>query len=391
MKKKIFFKLICLFFLLFTFTNTNALSNDYKDVIGDIVGVEQDGKVNIYLFYSKICPHCHRELEYLETLSSKYKDSINIFTYEVTEDIVNNNYLKSVKGYFQETRPGVPFTVIGTNTFYGFGSITPDEIENTLNAYLKNDTKSSTKNIPILGKIDVSKASITLIAVILGLIDGFNPCAMWILLLLINMTLKEKSRKKMLFVGLTFIITSGVIYFLSMLGIGFIIDIMVVTIIRDLIGVFAIILGIINLVTYLKTRKETGCHVTSKEKRGRIINKINKILSSKSFILGLFGTIVLAISVNLVELACSLGFPTVFLEILSINNILGFRKILYLLIYILFYLIDDLVVFLIAVFTLKSKGISTRYNKLVNLIGGILMLIMGILLIIKPDFVMFNF
>lgn len=388
--KKNLFKLICIVFLLFTFTNTYALSKDYKDVVASIVGVEQDEKVNIYLFYSKTCPHCHKELEYLETLKSDYKDSINIFTYEVG-DITNNNYLKSVKEYFNETRPGVPFTVIGNTTFYGFGSITPAEIDDTLKMYLKDDSKTTTKNIPILGKVDVKMTSITLIAVILGLIDGFNPCAMWILLLLINMTLREKNRNKMLFIGLTFIITSGVIYFLSMLGIGFIIDMMVVTIIRDLIGVFAIILGIINLITYLKTRKETGCHVTSKEKRGKIITRINNILSSKSFILGLLGTIVLAISVNLVELACSLGFPTVFLEILSINNILGFKKMVYLLIYILFYLIDDLIVFLIAVFTLKSKGITTKYSKLVNLIGGIIMLMMGILLIIKPDFVMFNF
>ena len=99
----------------------------------------------------------------------------------------------------------------------------------------------------------------------------------------------------------------------------------------------------------------------------------------------------LAISVNLIELACSLGFPTVFLEILSINGIVKFKKIVYLLVYILFYLIDDFVVFLIAVFTLKSKGISTKYNKLVNLIGGILMILMGILLIFKPEWIMLNF
>ena len=105
----------------------------------------------------------------------------------------------------------------------------------------------------------------------------------------------------------------------------------------------------------------------------------------------ILGTIVLASSVNLVELACSLGFPTIYLELLSINNIHGLAKILYLIIYIFFYLIDDLIIFLIAVFTLKSKGISTRYNKLVNLIGGILMILMGLLLIFKPNWIMLNF
>ena len=114
-------------------------------------------------------------------------------------------------------------------------------------------------------------------------------------------------------------------------------------------------------------------------------------MSKKSFILGVFGTIILAASVNLVELACSLGFPTIFIELLSINNIVGVQKILLLLLYIFFYLVDDLVIFLIALFTLKSTGISTKYNKYVNFIGGILMIIMGLLLIFKPEWIMFNF
>ena len=128
-----------------------------------------------------------------------------------------------------------------------------------------------------------------------------------------------------------------------------------------------------------------------KKKRKGIIKKINEIMSKKSTLLAILGTIVLASSVNLVELACSLGFPTIYLELLTLNNIQGITKIIYLILYIFFYLIDDLVVFLIAVFTLKSKGISTRYNKLVNLIGGILMILMGVLLIFKPEWIMLNF
>ena len=104
----------------------------------------------------------------------------------------------------------------------------------------------------------------------------------------------------------------------------------------------------------------------SVEPKENIINKLNEILSKNSIPLIIIGTIALALSVNLVELACSLGFPTIFLEILSINKITGLSKIVYLLLYIIFYLIDDLAVFLIAVFAFKVKGISTKYNKFVN-------------------------
>lgn len=392
--KKILVLIISLFF--FIPISVMALNKDYEDVTANIVNEKiEENKINIYLFYSYTCPHCHDEIEYFKELEKKYENKINIYKYEVLKNKDNAVLMKTTKNLFDVSSTGVPFTVIGKEYILGFSETTKDQIEYILDNYLKeeNNIKNETqeRTIPILGKIDVKKTSLTLVGIILGFIDGFNPCAMWILLLLINMTLSINDRKKMITIGLTFIITSGIIYFLSMLGISVILDLTMVTLVRDLIALVAIILGIYNLYIYIKTRKDTGCHVVDKEKRKGIIKKINDILSKKSLLLMILGTIVLASSVNLVELACSLGFPTIYLELLSINNIHGLAKILYLIIYIFFYLIDDLIIFLIAVFTLKSKGISTRYNKLVNLIGGILMILMGLLLIFKPNWIMLNF
>lgn len=392
--KKILVLIISLFF--FIPISVMALNKDYEDVTANIVNEKiEENKINIYLFYSYTCPHCHDEIEYFKELEKKYENKINIYKYEVLKNKDNAVLMKTTKNLFDVSSTGVPFTVIGKEYILGFSETTKDQIEYILDNYLKeeNNIKNETqeRTIPILGKIDVKKTSLTLVGIILGFIDGFNPCAMWILLLLINMTLSINDRKKMITIGLTFIITSGIIYFLSMLGISVILDLTMVTLVRDLIALVAIILGIYNLYIYIKTRKDTGCHVVDKEKRKGIIKKINDILSKKSLLLMILGTIVLASSVNLVELACSLGFPTIYLELLSINNIHGLAKILYLIIYILFYLIDDLIIFLIAVFTLKSKGISTRYNKLVNLIGGILMILIGLLLIFKPNWIMLNF
>ena len=391
--KRIWIILISILFLIPI--NTFALNKDYEDVVSNIVGEKiEENKVNIYLFYSYTCPHCHDEIEYFKQLENKYKDKINIYKYEVIKDKNNLKMMNATKELFQVSSTGVPFTVIGKEYILGFNETTKDEFTSIIDSYLEekaNENNIFEKTIPILGKIDAKKTSLTLIGIILGFIDGFNPCAMWILLLLINMTLTMKNKKKMMAIGLTFILTSGIIYFLSMLGISYILDLTMVNIVRDVIAVFAIILGIYNLYVYIKTRKDTGCHVVDKKKRKGIIKKINEIMSKKSTLLAIIGTIILASSVNLIELACSLGFTTIYLELLTINNIHGITKILYLLIYIFFYLIDDLVVFLIAVFTLKSKGISTRYNKFVNLVGGILMIIMGLLLIFKPDWVMLNF
>lgn len=383
---------LILFLLLIIPTSTLVLSKDYNDYVGKYYDIKNDDKVNIYLFYSKICPHCQKEEKYFETLKEKYQDKINIYTYEVTENKTNNEIMKSLKKELKENNQGVPFTIIGSKTFLGYDESFNERIENTIDSYLnENTTTDNIYTIPILGKVEAKNASIILIAIILGFIDGFNPCAMWILLLLINMCISIKDKKKMLIVCLTFIITSGIIYFLSMLGIGFILDLTTITYIRNIIAILAIVLGIYNLYTYIKTRKETGCHVVKKEKRKTIITKINNILNNKNTLLMFGGTIILATSVNLIEMACSLGFPTIFLEILSINNIHGFLKITYLLIYILFYLIDDIVVLFLSIKAFEAKGISTKYNKYVHLIGGIIMVLMGILLIFKPEWIMFNF
>ena len=99
----------------------------------------------------------------------------------------------------------------------------------------------------------------------------------------------------------------------------------------------------------------------------------------------------LALSVNIVELACSAGLPVMFTQILSMNNLTIIEEVLYIALYMLFFLIDDLVIFFIAVRTMEVSGVSTKYGKASKLIGGILLLIIGVLMIFKPEWLMFNF
>ena len=108
-------------------------------------------------------------------------------------------------------------------------------------------------------------------------------------------------------------------------------------------------------------------------------------------LLALGGVVILAISVNIVELACSSVFPATFAEILAVNNVTGIMKIIYLLIYTLFYMIDDLVVFTIAVATSQLSTASSKYGKYSSIVGGIIMLLVGLLLIFKPAWLMLNF
>ena len=368
-------------------------------------------EVNLYLFYSNSCPHCAHEKEFLSTL-----DDINIKKYEVSQ--YSKLYDKVVDKLNIDSN-GVPLTIIGSDYIVGFNDNTKIEITKMINAYSKEeycdvvdliirnkDIKSCTlknkniyensalKEVNILGKtkkFDAKEVSLPLIEILIGFIDGFNPCAMWVLIFLISMLFNIKNKKKMWLLGLTFIITSALMYLLFMLGI-FGVSNIIGTYFKYLIGLVALVGGFINLKSFKESlKKDVGCTVTNKDQKKKIINKIKKILNEKNFFISLVGIILLAISVNIVELACSAGLPAMFVEILSLNDLSKNMYILYMFIYILVFMLDDIIVFVISMITLEVTGVSNKYTKYSHLIGGIIMIIVGVLMIFKTDWLMFNF
>ena len=380
----------------------------------------KDNKVTLYLFHGDGCPHCASEIEYLNSIENKY-ENLEIVKYEVWYNEENSNFLQEVYNAYSITSRGVPTTVIGNTIFMGYSDSTGSKIERAINYYLENDyidqieriknnefdrkdlidhfeeeekktDEEMTIDVPILGKINLKKVSLISSAVVIGLVDGFNPCAMWILLFLISVLIGMKNKKRMWALGLTFLITSALVYMLIMLSwIQIAVKITTVIWVRNIIAIIALVGAIINIRSYIKSRKDSGCEVVDDKRRKNIFAKIRKFTSEKSFLLALVGVIGLAVSVNLVELACSAGLPLVFTELLALNNISDSMKFFYTFIYIVFFLLDDLIVFFIAMFTMKITGISTKYNKYSHLIGGIIMLLIGILLIFKPEWLMFQF
>ena len=395
MKKNILLLLIALITFVMPL-NTRALSNSYSDKVANIVNVKkEDNKVNLYLFHGDGCPHCRDEKNWLEGIKREYKNKLNVYYFEVWYNADNVKLMDKVKKEFNIKESGVPLTIIGGKYFSGFNASTAVNMENKIKEYLtdnKEESGENKKNLPILGDVDLKSVSIPLVATILGFIDGFNPCAMWILLFLINLLFGMKDKKKAWTLGLVFLFISGFVYFLSMIGINFVLSIATINWMKIVIAIFILIFGILNLRKYLKIRKEeAGCTVVDDKKRKNLISRMKKIVNNKSFLLSVVGVIVLGASVNLIEMACSLGFPLVFNEVLTVNNVVGVTRIIYLLIYIFFYMIDDIVVFAISMITLEATGITNKYNKLCTLISAIIMIIMGVLLILKPEWLMFNF
>ncbi len=384
------------------------------------IGVKAEEEViDIHLFYSITCPHCKEEKEYLSELEKSDK-SIRVHLYEVTQNKENSALLDKVQKLINGETPYVPYTVIGSKYRVGFNNSTKLEIENIIKSYRKggyidivggielgeiteenaeeyiaqSDVKvDNDVDLPVLGKVDPKKVSLPLIAVVIGLVDGFNPCAMWVLIFLISMLLGMKDKKKMWYLGSLFIATSAAVYLLFMVAwLNFVMRVTEIRWVQIVIAVVALVGALINIRSYLKERKkDAGCQVVDDKKRKKIFERIKKFTHEKSLLLASLGVIALAVSVNVVELACSAGLPVLFTNILALNEVSTEMSSLYILIYIFFFMLDDLIVFNVAMFTLKVTGVTTKYTKYTHLIGGLIMLIIGILLILKPEWIMFNF
>jgi len=199
-----------------------------------------------------------------------------------------------------------------------------------------------------------------------------------------------KDRKRMFILGSVFIATSALVYFFFMAAwLNLVLFIGMIIWVRLAIGIIALAGGGYNLKEYF-TNKESGCKVTDSEKRQKIFEKLKNITQRKSFWLALGGILVLAFAVNLVELICSAGLPAIYTQILTLSNLNPFQYYLYIMFYIFVFMLDDLFVFFAAMATLQMVGFTTKYAHRSRLISGILMLAIGLMLIFKPEWLMFG-
>jgi len=369
--------------------------------------------VNLYFFWSQGCPHCLKEKQFLQKLEKKYPH-LRIHRLEVSGERKNLGLLHQVGRRLQVEIAGVPFTVVGRDYFVGWqaDATSGTALEAAVQKNLENPGLDVVAGIltakppsapplvkkviperikvPLLGELETKAWSLGLVTVLIGALDGFNPCAMWVLILLLGFLLgMEDNRKRWIF-GTTFVAVSALVYFLIMaawlnlfLVLGFLFWVKL--------GIALVALGAggYNLWEYF-TNPDEVCKVSTGGRRQKLFCKLQDFIKNESFWLALGGIIILALAVNVVELICSAGFPVVYLQILSFTPLAKWQYYLYILLYIAVFMLDDLIVFLAAMITFQITGMSSKYRRVSHLIGGVLMLVLGFLLIFKPETLMFG-
>lgn len=369
--------------------------------------------VRVYLFSRDGCPHCAALKSFLKTQQKKGL-KISLKEFEVVRNQANAELLQRVASTLNAQISGVPYTVIGNRSMIGYGddgtsgaelmriireqalSPKPDIVALLLagKIVLSPATGEAVKTIkvPFVGLVDARNISLPLLTVIVGSLDSLNPCAMWVLLFLIGVLFKVHVRQRQWLLGSVFIASSAAAYFVFLSAwLNLYMFLSVLTWIRYGIGAVAIIVGAMALHDFWQSRNG-GCEIAEDEtKRKIIISKIKQFAQSKSFIVAVLGLAIVGAGVNLIELLCSAGLPAVYVPILTSAKLPIWQYYGYLLIYVLFYILPQLVVFLVAMISMKQVAISSRVTRWFGLASGILMLVLGLLMAFRPEWLTFSF
>jgi cytochrome c biogenesis protein CcdA/glutaredoxin len=376
---------------------------------------QENNPVVVYMFWGEGCPHCAAAKPFFEDLATKNPE-IELRFYEIYNSKDNQDkFVKMADAYGFEAW-GVPTIFIGDKYWEGFSEALQTEIESVISQCLKQgckdagagiivpaETRPETKpvdpnqieeeivrtrtiKIPLIGEINLNNQSLFVATLLIAFVDGVNPCSIWVLTMLIALTLHTGSRKRVALIGIIFIFITALVYALFIAGLFTILTfISFVTWIQVVVAIVALVFALVNIKDYF-WYKEGVSFTISDDKKPGIFKRMRKILESSDSLWGVISaTVVLAAGVSLVEFSCTAGFPVLWSNMLSAQGVETGEFVLLLLLYMLIYQIDELVIFFVAVFTLKASRMEEKHGRILKLIGGTLMLTLAGVMIFNPN------
>jgi glutaredoxin len=333
------------------------------------------------------CPHCAAGKDYLGELSRKY--DLEIVDYDVVESGQARARLRALAAKAEVERLVVPSFVIRGQLVVGFdrGGQSAARIEALISGEAIDDSKV---DLPLWGRVDTNQMGLPLFTIVVGFVDGFNPCAMWVLLFLLSILVNFHDRKKMAVVGGTFVVISGLAYFAFMAA--WLNIFLIAGVSRPLqigLGLVAVAVGGIHVKDFFAFGKGLSLSIPDAAKPG-IYARVRRVMQAEKLSTAVGAVAVLAVVVNLIELVCTAGLPAVYTQVLVNNGVEGAGYYAYLALYILVYMLDDAAMLTIAIITLSKRKLQERGGRILKLVSGAVLLVLGLLLVFKPDWLLWG-
>jgi hypothetical protein len=373
--------------------------------------------VDVYYFWGEGCPVCADQRVFLNGLSERYPE-VTVHAFEVWNDAESRSLLEAFAAAFSRPVTGVPVTFIGDDAWVGFSQVAGRQMTASVESYrtyaapdaadrLPADVRSrflarstpvapptsavvapgaNVIEIPWVGMIDLAGYSLLVSTLLIAFVDGFNPCSLWVLALLLGVVLNTRKRSKVLLVGLTFLVITASVYGLFIAGLFSVFSyVAYLDWIRALVAGLALAFAVINIKDYFAYKQGISLTIDDRAKPG-IYADLRKIMRSReSLPATLAATAGMALGVTLVELPCTAGLPVLWTNLLAGAGVETPAFVGLLAAYMAVYLLDELLVFGVAVVTMRIARFEEREGRVLKLVGGSVMLALAVAMLWMPD------
>ena len=350
--------------------------------------------LDLYVFWGDGCPHCEEQKPFLADLAARHP-GLAIHSHEIWRSDTDHALFRTLARFHGIEAGAVPTVFVGGRAFIGDAPEIRRAIEATVEAALARappptaseapSEANQALRLPLLGTIDPGAQPLLVTTLAIAFIDGFNPCSLWVLTLLLGLVIHSGSRGRIAIVGLTFLATTAAIYGGFIAGLfGLLGLVLHLGWVRWLVGGLAIAIGAIDVKDYFWLQTGPSLTIADRHKPG-LYSGIRRLIDpTRSTPALISATILMASGAAIVELPCTAGFPVVWNGIMLEHGVTGLGYAALLAVYMLVYLLDELVVFAVAVVTMRLERFTEGSVRLLKLLGGCIMLALGLVMLVRP-------
>ncbi|WP_445366497.1 glutaredoxin family protein [Methylomonas sp. BW4-1] len=372
-----------------------------------------ENRIDIEAFVRNGCPHCQQAEQFLAVLQGE-QPGLRIVIRNISAEPTALERLQQITESRQAGPIRLPTFLVRGEYIVGYSAEADSSglIRNALRAGAQSTEVSDTEagscevqvsescDVPVKSqpvapgpevfavnwfgwRIGLDEVGLPAFTLAMGLLDGFNPCSMWVLILMISMLAPMNNRPRMLAVAGTFVVVEGMAYFVFMaawLNLFLLIGLSRAS--ELAIAGIAVLAGAINLKDFWAFGRGISLSIPAAAKPG-IYNRIRRILQAENLAGAMLGAVVLALLVQIVELLCTSGFPGLYTRILTLRELSGWDYYGYLMLYNLAYMLDDVVVLGVGVVTLSQRRLQEKEGRWLKLLSGLAMVSLGLYLILR--------
>ncbi|MGE4534938.1 hypothetical protein [Halomonas sp.] len=338
----------------------------------------------LWYFWREHCPFCREASAWLDRLEHE-RPALLVERVNVVEDAAGRARFIAMMDERGQTPNAVPTFILGERVWVGFAPPIAEAIEAQLGSEAAEAVSRYRLDLGPLGRLDLAEQPMLVGTLLIAFVDGFNPCSLWVLTVLLAMILGSDSRARTAAVGGTFLLVTATLYGLFIAGLF-----AALSVARHLAGIqlvvalFALGFGAVNVKDYFAFKQ--GLSFTIPERfKPRIYRGSRAVRRDRPLPAILLTTVVLAAGVALIELPCTAGFPVVWSSLVAEAGIQGPAFAGLLASYLVVYLLDEILILGTAIVTLRIGRLQETHGRTLKLVGGMVMLALGGVLLIEPS------